>query len=109
MRLRPNQKRQLVNGNGIRQLALLANRPEHNHAEYSQDLSWQSALLEGVEQGVAQQNFSLQQAINLQQQLRDNADTVERSAQQHQLTNLLAQAISVLELNPAIKTPATSE
>lgn len=109
MRLRPNQKRQLVAGNGIRQLALLVNQPEQNHAVYSKDLSWQAALLEGVEQGIGQREFSLQQAIELQQQLRDNSDAVERSAQQHQLTTLLAQAMLTLESLPTTKTPATNE
>ena len=108
-RLRPNQKRHLVTGNGIKQLELLVNRPELNHAEYSQDLSWQAALLEGVEQGISQQQFSLQQAINLQQQMRNNSDAVERSAQQHQLTTLLTQAILTLESLPATKTPAADE
>ena len=109
MRLRPSQKRHLVSGNGIRQLALLVNKPEHNHAQYSQDLSWQAALIDGVEKGIGQAGFSLQTAVELQQQLRDNSDAIERSAQQHQLTKLLAQAIVTLESLPDTKTPATSE
>ena len=111
-RLRPNQKRKLISGNAIQQLSLLVNRPEYNHAEYSQDLSWQSALLSGTEQGVANPALSLKTAMELHAQLQASTDTVERSALQAQLTQLLAKAIVSLQSLPAPETtttPVTSE